>query len=104
MSGDAPTSLPSEATRAVIGVLEEAGFFRQIRDLEQMLKRIADDLKHLSDAALRDRGEAERLVAHLRALEAAVAVLARAMPRDVATPWASVRPPRESDSGKKSLP
>lgn len=85
MSDDTPPSLPSEAAQALIRQLEEAGFFLQIRDLEQSLKRIAGDLKHLGDATLRGLGETESLVAHILALEAAVAVLMRAAPLDPAT-------------------
>ncbi len=91
MSDDVPPSLPSEAAQALIGHLEEAGFFRQIRDLEQSLKRIAGDLKHLGDTTLRGLGETESLVAHILALEAAVAVLMRATPLDPETLRASVR-------------
>jgi hypothetical protein len=91
MSDDAHLPLPPEAAQALIGSLEEAGFFGQIRDLERTLKQIAGDLKLLGDATVRGLGETESLVAHILALEAAVAVLMRATPHDIDALRADIR-------------
>ena len=91
MSDDAHSPLPPDAAQALIGSLEEAGFFGQIRDLERTLKQIAGDLKQLGDATVRGLGEMEALVAHILALEAAVAVLMRATPGDIEVLRADIR-------------
>jgi hypothetical protein len=90
MSDDA-SPLPPDATQALVDALDKAGFFEQVRTVERTLKGIAGDLRQLGDATVRGLAETERLIAHILALEAAVAVLMRTTPQDIDALRAAIR-------------
>ncbi len=71
------------ASRAFLDQLDQSGFFKQIDDLGNNLKTIAEDLKVLGDATVQRVKETENLVAHVLAIEAVLAVTLRNTPIDL---------------------
>lgn len=88
--GDAPSEM-SDVSQAFVRQLEEAGFFRQIQDLEGTLSRVAGDLKVLGESTVRSLQETESLVAHVLALESVVSVLLQSTPVDAEAVKTEVR-------------
>lgn len=83
MSGDESGDLGT-ASQAFLEHLEKTGFFQQINELENNLKRIADDLKILGEATIQRMQETESLVAHVLAIESVLTVMMRSNPVDAA--------------------
>ena len=70
-------AMPGKSSPAVFGELEAQGFFRQIQEIEGSLKSIAEQLANFAGAATERAQETESFAAHILALQAIVAVLAR---------------------------
>lgn len=68
---------PGKGAPAVFGELEAQGFFRQIQEIEGSLKGIAEQLANFAHTATERAQETESFAAHILALQAIVAVLAR---------------------------
>ena len=68
---------PGRPAQAVFGELEVQGFFRQIQEIEGSLKGIAEQLANFARTATERAQETESFAAHILALQAIVAVLAR---------------------------
>ena len=68
---------PGKPAPAVLGELEAQGFFRQIQEVEGSLKSIAEQLANFARSATERAQETESFAAHILALQAIVAVLAR---------------------------
>ncbi|MCC7015730.1 MAG: hypothetical protein IT564_00810 [Rhodospirillales bacterium] len=73
-SENAATNKPA---RPVFGELEAQGFFRQIQEIEESLKGIAEQLANFARSATERAQETESFAAHILALQAIAAVLAR---------------------------
>lgn len=73
-SENAATDKPA---RPVFGELEAQGFFRQIQEIEESLKGIAEQLANFARSATERAQETESFAAHILALQAITAVLAR---------------------------
>jgi len=71
---------PEAASEAFIKSLEEAGFFRQIHDLESKLTAIAKNMKNIGEAASERLEETESLATHVLAMESVLKVLLKACP------------------------
>lgn len=70
--------VPSGKTpQAFIDDLEAQGFFRQIQNIEGNLKGIAEQLANFARSATERAQETESFAAHILALQAVAAVLAR---------------------------
>ena len=65
-----------------MAVLEQRGFFGQVRSLEASLGTLANQLTKLGDATVRRLGDMEELVLHILALESVLATVARHTPID----------------------
>ncbi len=79
---DTKNAMPGNATPgkpapAVLGDLEAQRFFRQIEEVEGSLKSIAEQLANFARSATERAQETESFAAHILALQAIVAVLAR---------------------------
>ena len=79
---DSKSSPPEDAAsgkgaQGLMGELEVQGFFRQIQEIEGSLKGIAEQLANFARAATERAQETESFAAHILALQAIVAVLAR---------------------------
>ena len=70
-------AMPGKPAHAVFGELEAQGFLRQIQEIEGSLKGIAEQLASFAGAATERAQETESFAAHILALQAIVAVLAR---------------------------
>lgn len=68
---------PGKTSQAFLGELETQGFFRQIQDIETNLKSIAEQLANFARSATERAQETESFAAHILALQAVTAVLAR---------------------------
>ena len=76
--GQTPGEMPPEKpSPAVFGELEAQGFFRQIQEIEASLKNIAEELANFARSATERAQETESFAAHILALQALAAVLAR---------------------------
>lgn len=71
------TGAANKPARAIVGELEAQGFFRQIQEIEGSLKGIAEQLANFARTATERAQETESFAAHILALQAIVAVLAR---------------------------
>ena len=96
------TEAPPDVSRAFVEQLEEAGFFRQIQELEGTLGRVAGDLKVLGESTIRGLHETESLVAHVLALESMLTVLLKATPVDPEAVKAEIRDRTAAASGSES--
>lgn len=76
MAGTQDTT-PEKTLPAFLGELEAQGFLRQIQEIEGSLKGIAEQLANFSRSATERAQETESFAAHILALQAIVAVLAR---------------------------
>lgn len=85
--GDSEANVSDEFIRH----LEDAGFFRQIQDLESTLARLAGDIQVLGESTVRSMNNAEGLVSHILALESVVAVLLRSTPVEPEAVKAEIR-------------
>ena len=68
---------PGKGAQAVMNELEAQGFLRQIQEIEGSLKGIADQLADFARSATDRAQETESFAAHILALQATIAVLAR---------------------------
>jgi len=71
-----------DAQEAVLGQLEQSGFFQQVSELEANLKAIAGDLQVLGETATQRLDETESLAAHVLAVEAILSVMLKTCPVD----------------------
>ena len=76
MAGD-DNAPPGKTPQAFLGELETQGFFRQIQDIETNLKNISEQLANFARSATERAQETESFAAHILALQAVTAVLAR---------------------------
>jgi len=65
-----------------LDLLESAGFFKQINDLEDSLTSIAGELQNFGENAARRVNEVENLAAHVLAVEAVLATMLNTYPVD----------------------
>ena len=68
---------PGKTPQEFLGDLEMQGFFRQVQDIETNLKNIAGQLANFARSATERAQETESFAAHILALQAVTAVLAR---------------------------
>jgi len=68
---------PDHPAQDMLGTLEAQGFFRQIKEIENNLTGIAGQLANFARSATERAQETESFAAHILALQATVAVLAR---------------------------
>lgn len=73
---------PDSVSLDFLKQLEESGFFQQIGELENSLKRISADIKSLGETATQRLEETESLAAHILAIEAILAVVIKNHPLD----------------------
>ena len=70
----------SEGHQVFLDLLEDAGFFKQINELEDSLKTIAGELQTFGETAAQRVNEVENLAAHVLAVEAVLATMLKAYP------------------------
>ena len=88
---DSPDTPSADPTRAFLKHLDDAGFFRQLTELEQSLAAIAGELKTYGDTASERMRETENLAAHVLAIEAVLATLLKTYPVDAEEVAAAVK-------------
>ncbi len=71
-----------EGHQVFLDLLESAGFFKQINDLEDSLTSIAGELQNFGENAARRVNEVENLAAHVLAVEAVLATMLNTYPVD----------------------
>ncbi|NQU59716.1 MAG: hypothetical protein HQ512_01165 [Rhodospirillales bacterium] len=71
---------PDQGHQVFIDLLEESGFFKQIHNLEENLKVIAEELKSFGENARDRMAETENLAAHVLALESILSVMLKTYP------------------------
>jgi len=71
-----------EGHQVFLDLLESAGFFKQINDLEDSLTSIAGELQNFGETAARRVNEVENLAAHVLAVEAVLATMLNTYPVD----------------------
>lgn len=76
---EAPSQGPA-GHQVFLDLLEDAGFFKQINDLEDSLKTIAGELQTFGESAAGRVNEVENLAAHVLAVEAVLATMLKAYP------------------------
>jgi len=79
---ESPEIGPDQGHQVFIDLLEESGFFKQIHNLEENLKIIAEELKTFGDNARDRMAETENLAAHVLACESILSVLLKTYPID----------------------
>jgi len=77
-----PAAQGSEGHQVFLDLLESAGFFKQINDLEDSLTSIAGELQNFGESAVRRVNEVENLAAHVLAVEAVLATMLNTYPVD----------------------
>jgi hypothetical protein len=77
MADDKQESVIPDASQAFLEKLQKSGFFQQIAELDDNLKRISTDLQDLGRLATQRIQETENLAAHLLAVEAILTVVMR---------------------------
>ncbi len=70
------------AGQSFLKQLEDTGFFEQVAQLEDSLKRISDDIARLGAGANQRLEETENLAAHVLALESVLKVMLEQYPVD----------------------
>ena len=75
-----PAEEGSEGHQVFLDLLEDAGFFKQINELEDSLKTIAGELQTFGENAAQRVNEVENLAAHVLAVEAVLATMLKTYP------------------------
>ncbi len=76
MSDKGAAPFPAKTVLPSTEPLEATEFFRRIDELERALKHLAADIERMTDSALQGNVSGASLIAHILALDAAVADLA----------------------------
>lgn len=71
---------PGDPSKIFIDHLEKSGFFQQIQDLEDNIRKISEDLKGLGETATQRLEETESLAAHVLAIESILTVMLKNSP------------------------
>jgi len=70
----------ADAHQQFLELLEQSGFFQQIRSLESNLKTVAGELQSFGGNVAQRMEETENLAAHVLAIESILAVMLKAYP------------------------